>query len=340
MTEVGLRPNHTTMFADNLRSLRRFDWLMTTLALWFIGGLFLDGWAHTHGQVDESFFTPWHAVLYSSHAAILVTLIVHWVRAHALPQGYRLSMVGAVLYLFAGVGDFLWHDAFGVEESIEALLSPTHLILAISAFLIVTGTLRASWPNASAQKTLPEQLPALLSLALALSLITFFTQYASPLANVWALGSKPEPFAIQEMGVVSILLDTVLWVGAMMIFLQRWSAAPGALTLLLGLNAFAMGFLFDQGPYPLPHVLVRLGVGIIGDIVIRILHPSPERRNALRVISLVLPMALYAAYFAIASQLAGIAWSVHMWAGMIVLAGAAGLLMSFVAVPPSVNPHD
>ena len=149
MTEVGLRPNHTTMFADNLRSLRRFDWLMTTLALWFIGGLFLDGWAHTHGQVDESFFTPWHAVLYSGHAAILVTLIVHWVRAHALSQGYRLSMVGAVLYLFAGVGDFLWHDAFGVEESIEALLSPTHLILAISAFLIVTGTLRASWPNAA-----------------------------------------------------------------------------------------------------------------------------------------------------------------------------------------------
>ncbi len=340
MTEVGLRITDAVAQIDDKRSLHRFEWVMTLLSLWFISGLFLDGWAHTHGQVDESFFTPWHAVLYSGHAALLLALAVSWVRNRALPHGYGLSMVGAVLYVFAGIGDFLWHDAFGVEESIEALLSPTHLVLAIGGFLMVTGVLRAAWLNAAAQKTLLTQLPALLSLTFALSMLTFFTQYASPLANVWALGSRREPFAVQEMGVVSILLDTALWMGAALIFVRRWSAAPGAVTMLFGLNAFAMGFLFDQGPYPWPHVLVRVLAGLVGDGLVRVLHPSSQRPGALRLLAVALPTLLYAAYFAVASQLSGIAWSVHMWAGTIVLAGTAGLLMSFVAVPPGVNLHD
>jgi hypothetical protein len=35
-----------------------FDWAITTLCAAFVGGLFLDGWAHTHGRVDDSFLTP------------------------------------------------------------------------------------------------------------------------------------------------------------------------------------------------------------------------------------------------------------------------------------------
>jgi hypothetical protein len=279
-------------------------------------------------------------VLYSGHLALLVALVVRWVRTRALPHGYGLSMAGAVLYLFAGVGDFLWHDAFGVEQSIEALLSPTHLMLATGAFLIVTGVWRAAWPYATTPRTLREQLPALLSLAFALSLLTFFTQYASPIANIWALGTTREPFSVQEMGVVSILLDTALLMGAVLIYMRRWPVAPGAFTVLFGLNALAMGFLFDQGPYPVPHVLVRVGAGLVADGLVRVLQPSTQRPTALRLFAFTIPAVLYAAYFAVASQITGIAWSVHMWAGMIVLAGAAGVLMSFVSDPPSAVTND
>ena len=38
-----------------------FDWAATMLAGVFTGGLFLDGWAHTHGRVDDTFFTPWRS---------------------------------------------------------------------------------------------------------------------------------------------------------------------------------------------------------------------------------------------------------------------------------------
>jgi hypothetical protein len=39
--------------------------------LWTILGLFLDGWAHSHGK-PESFFSPWHGVLYSGFFAAAV----------------------------------------------------------------------------------------------------------------------------------------------------------------------------------------------------------------------------------------------------------------------------
>ena len=57
------------------RSGARFDWVATVLAAIFTGGVFLDGWAHTHGRVDDTFFTPWHAVLYAGFLAMALLLV-------------------------------------------------------------------------------------------------------------------------------------------------------------------------------------------------------------------------------------------------------------------------
>jgi len=116
-------------------SAPRFDWMVIALSSWFVGGLFLDGWAHTHGKVDTSFFTPWHGVLYSGHLATLLYLGWQWSRQRTLPAGYGLSLAGALLFVVGGVGDFIWHELFGIERSIEALLSPTHLLLALGLAL-------------------------------------------------------------------------------------------------------------------------------------------------------------------------------------------------------------
>src|SRR5689334_4718506 len=44
----------------------RFDWMAAFLSTLFMAGLFLDGWAHNHGKVDQSFFTVWHFLFYSA----------------------------------------------------------------------------------------------------------------------------------------------------------------------------------------------------------------------------------------------------------------------------------
>jgi hypothetical protein len=49
---------------------RAFDWVAVALCAWLQGGGFLDGWAHHHGRVDASFFTPWHAMLYTGSLAV------------------------------------------------------------------------------------------------------------------------------------------------------------------------------------------------------------------------------------------------------------------------------
>ena len=50
------------MQTDRLSS--RESLAFTVFSLWAVTGLFLDGWSHNHHR-PETFFTPWHAVLYS-----------------------------------------------------------------------------------------------------------------------------------------------------------------------------------------------------------------------------------------------------------------------------------
>src|SRR2546427_9735313 len=58
----------------------RFDWLMVVVSVWWLGGLFIDGWAHSNLPQLETFFTPWHAVFYSGFLAVAITLLVKIVR--------------------------------------------------------------------------------------------------------------------------------------------------------------------------------------------------------------------------------------------------------------------
>src|SRR5438045_978437 len=136
---------------------QREDLITLGVSLWLVGGIFLDGWAHTNLVLLESFFTPWHAVLYSGYLAVVVHM--GWLIGRrsgtrtiadfiaAIPRGYELGLVGALMFGVAGVGDMLWHLAFGIEQNLAALLSPTHLVLFLSAILMLTCPLRAAWSD-------------------------------------------------------------------------------------------------------------------------------------------------------------------------------------------------
>src|SRR5260370_7734944 len=82
MTVTG-GPRATRQLTGPPHSIR-FDWAMAILSAVFVGGLFLDGWAHTHGRVDQSFFTPWHAVFYAGYAMTASPLVASLLGNHAL----------------------------------------------------------------------------------------------------------------------------------------------------------------------------------------------------------------------------------------------------------------
>ena len=97
-----------------------------------------------------------------------------------------------------------------------------------------------------------------LSLTFVLSQITFFIEIGHPLSNLWGRGAaRPPRFAnlIEEAGITGILLASIILVGAVLLLLRRGGAPAGALTVMVTLNAVAMGFLYGRGPYPLAPVV-------------------------------------------------------------------------------------
>jgi hypothetical protein len=320
---------------------RRFDWIMAALAAYFVSGLYLDGWAHAHGKVDQSFFTPWHAVLYSGQLLMLIVLVGVLVRnvwrgatlRDALPRGYNLSLIGLLLWFIGGPGDLIWHTLFGIEQSVEALYSPTHLLLALGIFLAVSGPLRAAYyRSADDMRRLIDQLPMILSLTFTLSVLTFFIMIGHPLSNLW--GTPYHTDAAQ--GMLGIMLDTAILMGAILLIVRQWKLALGALTIVFAMNAILMGVLF-WGQYPLAFVIARVLAGVFADGLLWWLKPSVTRATALRVFALLVPVATVGLYFGAAHFTLGINWTTHLWAGSLAIAGAIGLLLSLLVAPPATS---
>lgn len=329
-----------------------FDWLLVALSGWLLSGLYLDGWAHTHEVGVETFFSTWHAVLYSGYLTAAIVLLAATVRNYtlgyawheAVPAGYSGALLGAGLFALGGLGDMAWHLAFGIEIGIEPLLSPTHLLLALGGFLIASGPLRAAWlrPDRPVTHTWAGLLPVVLTLAFGLSLFTFFTDYLHPFANTWEAG-RYQPvydmaYARQAAGMGSIFLQAGILMGFVLLALRRWRLPPGSMTLVLGLSTGLMvtmhDIYVDTGPLPLFGAAV-LG-GLAADGLLWALKPTPQRRTAWRVFAFAMPAILYACYYAALALFAdGTWWAIHAWTGAIILAGVVGLLISFLVLPPA-----
>jgi hypothetical protein len=325
----------------------RFDWAVIAASAWLVGGAFLDGWAHNHGKVDNTFFTPWHAVLYSGYLAVAVVILgamilnklrgVSWGRA--LPGGYELSLIGVAVFALGGVGDLIWHNLFGFEVDIEALLSPTHLMLVTGVVLMVSGPIRAAWHRTTAEtqaRGLAAYLPIVLSALYVYSILTFITQFSHPFQNPFPFVQfKPasrDNFYPVGLGTVDILLHSALLMGVVLLVLRRWSLPFGSLTLLFTANGALMTTQHDW--YSL--IPVALLAGLAADVLLWRWKPITGNRNRFRTFAFAVPAIFYALYFGALALMGGVWWSIHMWAGVIVMAGAVGLFMSYLVMQPQI----
>ncbi|MBK8026394.1 MAG: hypothetical protein IPK19_34655 [Chloroflexi bacterium] len=323
-----------------------FDWSMTGLSALYLAGLWVDGWAHFHGRVDGSFFTPWHFLFYGSFAIVAVFLLVNHVRnlqkgyafSRTLPYGYGLSMAGVGVFAFGGVGDMIWHTLFGIEGGTEALMSPTHILLAIGMSLIFTGPLRSAWARFRSQHEpglgWVALGPAVAAGALFVTLLMFFTSYANPIVTPQAvmLGSRRD--MAQDFGVTGILLTTSLLISLPLLLLWRWCVPFGTFTLTFGLSSALLTVLNDAFILIIP----ALAAGLIVDLLVAWLKPSPARLYAYIAMGAAAPTFYFALYFITLASNSVIRWSVHVWSGSIFIAGMIGgmiaLLISAAAREP------
>jgi hypothetical protein len=318
----------------------RFEWAVVGLSTALVVGAHVDAWAHGHiASTLETFFTPWHALLYSAFAATTAFLVVcaawaggarPWNWVTALPDGYGLSVVGCALFGIGGVLDMAWHLTFGIERGFQALISPTHLILMVSGGLIVSGPLRAAWRRRGRVISGP----AIASATLTLTMLTFFGQFDHPYTSQWA--ASPQTFlpsqAAEELGMLGIMFQTALLMGVVLMLVRRFELPIGTLTCVMGVNAVFVTLISG------PDLIILVGVlgGVAADVAYALLRPSPSRLAPLRIFAFVVPAVLYTLYFRGLIAADGVWWPVHLSAGAPVVAGLTGWLVSILVIPPRV----
>ena len=327
---------------------RRFDRLVIATIAWLLGGLYADGWAHSNGLPD-SFWTVWHAIFYSGFAACAAVLLgaVALRRAAApswraaIPRGYLASVVGVAVFAVGGMADTAWHTAFGVELGNDILLSPSHMLLGLGMFLIVSGPFVAEIRRDDDSGSLARRLPMVLSLVAIFALLTFFTLYSGPYSNFLGASGNGTTSDRVFRGLLGMFLFSIFISGLLLMALRRTALPVGAVTLILGLDGVAM-ILAGSRNTPLDVQLVfsgvAIGAGVVGDLLLWRLRPSAARPLALRTLAAAVPVAYFVLYFTVVYIRYGFGWTFTFVSGSVIACGVIGLLLSFVALPPAFEP--
>lgn len=308
--------------------------------LWLTMGLFIDGYAHANIiEETEDFFTPWHAIFYSGFT--FVAMWVGWLlykRQNArgirswIPDGYDWAVVGIVLFAIGGVSDLIWHTIFGVESDIDALLSPTHMLLLLGLILILAAPARSALRSDH-----PQPWITTFSVIMLTSLAAFFTTFARPISNGWLLALPYDPPALDEydefiaLAVAGALLSTLILVVATIYLLQRLPSPPaGAITALWTVPAVleAVGL----SDYPVT-VLVAAGVGgAVADVSYRQIGGSFRRRLMASIpVGVGVMWTLWTAINHVFNE--PIRWAPEIWSGLIVMSMFAAFGVILTATP-------
>ncbi|MBD1543900.1 hypothetical protein G9E11_16985 [Arthrobacter sp. IA7] len=335
--------------ARNTRTDSRRDLVTELLGLWLLLAVFLDGWAHINLPSLETFFTPWHAALYSGMLATAAwTAVVIWRNRtpgqpllQAAPPGYRGTAVGVVLFGLAGGLDLLWHELLGIEVSLDALVSPTHLLLGFSLFLILGTAVRSARADGHSAASHPGDLTwtpaAMFAVVLMTGLGAFFLVYASIFVRpgptaVFTPLPVGTPGRIQAEMPVIITLMSYLLTTALIIapFLFTLSAsrrpARGIVTLLVA--AWLPVVMIGLRPYSIAGAAGATVAAVVADLLLTRV-PDLWLGRRLPAVTAGIAALLWTGQLVAFVVTDAIRWPVSLWLGAVVLSAAvaAGLAL-------------
>ena len=324
------------------------DTVTLAAGVWLLTGTYVDGWAHNNLRDLETFFTPWHAILYSGFAACALWIAALAWRRHtpgtrwteAVPAGYGPAAAGVVLFLASGAGDLAWHSVFGIEQNISALFSPSHLGLATGGFLILGAPFSAAWRSPG--RPWRQLVPAFVSVALAGMVAAFILQEFAVFARHGLIQTYTTTAGMQPtvtvptsssimVSLASFLVSTfVLFVPVLLLSL-RWrlhGAVPAAMVLVPSAALQVMVALRDAWLVP-----VAFAGAVLVGAVWAALRPSPDRPARLMTAAGLLPIVFWAPYFAgVALRDGSLSFSPEIWAGTLTWAGIGMLALTALAL--------
>jgi hypothetical protein len=334
----------------------RTDLVLSVLGVWFSIGLMLDAWAHNNVPGLESFFTPWHAVFYSGFAATAGWVL--WTCRRALPDGsaglrsvpagYRPTVIAIGVFALAGVGDLVWHTAFGIEQALAILFSPTHLLLGAAMITIVTTPMRSQWadPSLGSAPGLRRLLPTVLGVAFATTLVMLFLQYANALTypdwrDVIGSGGGQQLHAAHMAG--SFAVSNVVVLLPLLTLARRWRLPPGTVTIIyLAVGGLAAAV---TGLHNLAIIAAFLVAGVLVDVLALTLVPGPDRPGRYRLFAALASLITWT--FVVATALLTVGGGprtgsgahpesgIELWTGLPIVQALIAWLLAMLLTPPA-----
>ncbi|MEM8706606.1 MAG: hypothetical protein AAGE98_09125, partial [Actinomycetota bacterium] len=239
------------------------------------------------------------------------------------PAGYRVSVIGIAVFALGGIGDGIWHTVFGVEVGIDALLSPTHLVLFTGGLLLLWTPVRAAAARGDTSPWL-----AIGAVALTTSFLVFFIEYMFTISQTWIVGIDFDPrtqfgWEYVTLYLASVVVQIGVLLGPLLLIARRWHLPFGTATLTWTIAATLEYAAFDGETTGIVAVLVG---GLVFDAT-RIVVRHPRR---LSVAAFVGPAAVIATHLALAAADVGMGWPPEIWGGAVIMAGFTGIGLATV----------
>ena len=197
--------------------------LMIFAMLWMFIGAWVDASAHRY-IIDEleSFFTPWHGILYSGFGVVVLSAL--YVKNKMRDFNFDVGILGACIFAVGGGSDAIWHSLLGIEVGIEPLITPSHLMLFLGAFLMLDHVF-ASRPNKEILDT-----ASLFALASSYALIVYITQFVNPFFEPYMFFQNNE-FIYQAFSASSVFFQAILS-SVVFVYAIRFNVLPRNMALI------------------------------------------------------------------------------------------------------------
>ncbi|MDI6097452.1 hypothetical protein QLQ12_02415 [Actinoplanes sp. NEAU-A12] len=323
----------------------RERWILLVASAWLVIGLQLDAYAHATTPELETFWTPWHGVLYSGIAASGFTLL--WVMRSrlpgiptyqsvlALPNALRIPLIGMAFLLVGGGVDTLWHNIWGIEQDMEIFVSPSHEFIILGMAMVAMGP--ALMLAASPGDRLGAGGGFLVGISTLFSVLPvhIYTLHASSI-GFRHLGSDLDPVPIYSSDaqlVHGYVFSTVLLLLPFIVIGRRWPLPIGLPSVLVSVIAVLMHLMFDSEDPWWPALTVA-AAAVAVELALRVANPLVKLPTNARwvLFGLFTPPVVWGAVLFVGKLHTGsTGFNIHMITGLLTLTALTGVATVLVA---------
>ena len=226
-------------------------------------------------RTPETFFTPSHMLLYSGVGISMISAILALAlflakkdaREKSFVFGTKIIIIGALMQIIAGLGDFYWHELFGID----GLLSLTHLALALGIIMASVGPTIGFARIYSGM----EQKSYLLKIILPISFGIFWFSvmwliffFVLPISEGETHNFNPSPYVAVVLGVALLpfSFSFIFWFVSRTI--NSFGAASAATVVFLTMNITSNIFTSEKLLFYLPWFVAPMISAILADYIL------------------------------------------------------------------------